>query len=52
MALFAGPIAIIANVVLTIPILTGPAYRVTIPATIQVAYMRQKMLHGAEGAES
>ncbi len=52
MALFAGPIGIISNVVLTIPLLTGPAYRVTIPATIHVAYMRQKMLHGAEGAES
>ena len=51
-ALFAGPIGIITNVILTIPLFTGPAYRVTIPATIQVAYMRQKMLHGAEDSES
>jgi len=50
MALFAGPIGIFTNVVLAIPLLTGPAYRVTIPATIQVAYMRQKMFHGTEDA--
>lgn len=49
-ALFAGPIGIAINIVLVVPLFAGPAYRVLIPATIHVAYMRQKMLHGAEDA--
>lgn len=52
LSIFAGPIGIAINVILTIPLFTGPAYRATIPATIQVAYMRQKMLHGTEGESS
>lgn len=35
----AGPVAAIA---VTIPLLSGTAYRVTIPAVIQIAYMRRK----------
>jgi uncharacterized protein YaaW (UPF0174 family) len=34
-----GPLAIFA---LTIPMLTGTAYRVTVPVVIQIAYMRRK----------
>jgi len=52
MAIFAGPLGLIANILLTVPLITNTAYRVTIPATIQVAYMRQKMLHGTEGESS
>ena len=52
MSIFAGPVAIVINIVLTLPLITSAAYRVTIPATIQVAYMRQKMLHGTEGESS
>lgn len=35
----AGPLAL---VVLTVPMITGAAYRVTVPAVIQIAYMRRK----------
>lgn len=38
-AAFAGPVAAIA---VTIPLLSGTAYRVTVPAVIQIAYMRRK----------
>lgn len=38
-ATLAGPLAALA---LTVPLLTGTAYRVTIPAVIQIAYMRRK----------
>lgn len=37
--MFAGPLA---AVVVTVPMLSGPAYRVTVPAVIQVAYMRRQ----------
>ncbi|MCG7602075.1 DUF3944 domain-containing protein [Halomonas sp. McH1-25] len=36
---FAGPLALVA---LTVPKVTGAAYRVTVPAVIQIAYMRRK----------
>jgi len=52
MSIFAGPVGIIINILLTVPLITNTAYRVTIPATIQVAYMRQKMLHANEGEGS
>lgn len=42
LAVFAGPIGWAISGILTFPLVTGPAYRVTIPATIQVAYMRKK----------
>lgn len=35
----AGPLAAVA---LAVPMITGTAYRVTVPATIQIAYMRRK----------
>jgi len=38
-AAIAGPLAAIA---LTVPLLSGAAYRVTMPAVIQIAYMRRK----------
>jgi uncharacterized protein YaaW (UPF0174 family) len=42
-SLFLGPIGILAGTLLTIPMFSGPAYRVTIPCVIQIAYMRQKL---------
>jgi len=41
-AVFLGPAAAVA---LTVPAVSGTAYRVTVPATIQIAYMRQKYLN-------
>lgn len=35
----AGPLAVVA---LAVPMLTGTAYRVTVPVVIQIAYMRRK----------
>lgn len=35
----------IVGVALTVPAVSGTAYRVTVPATIQIAYMRQKYLN-------
>lgn len=35
----AGPLALVA---LAVPMITGAAYRVTVPAVIQIAYMRRK----------
>lgn len=48
-AVFAGPIGWTISGLLTLPMITGPAYRVTIPSVIQVAYMRQKGLAKKEG---
>ena len=42
MAIFAGPLGWFITSLLSIPIISGPAYRVTIPAVIQVAFMRLK----------
>lgn len=39
-----GPFALVLGVALTIPMLSGAAYRVTMPAVIQIAYMRKKYL--------
>ena len=38
--LFAGPVGWAVTAILTVPAISGPAYRVTIPSVIQVAYMR------------
>jgi len=46
LSILAGQVGWIAQAVLLIPIITGPAYRILIPVTIQVAYMRQKMQCG------
>ena len=43
-AALAGPFAAVLGVVLTVPLLSGAAYRVTMPAVIQIAYMRKKHL--------
>jgi len=40
-----GPIGIAISCVLSIPIFSGPAYRVTVPTVIYVAYLRQKHLN-------
>lgn len=42
MAIFAGPIGWVVTGLWTIADLLGPAYRITIPAVIHIAYMRQK----------
>ncbi len=41
-SMFMGPVGMFSKIILTVPLISGPAYRITIPATIQVAYMRQK----------
>ena len=40
LSIFAGPVGWIITGILTAIDIAGPAYRVTIPACIQVAYMR------------
>lgn len=42
MGIFAGPIGLALTGAWTVVDIAGPAYRVTIPAAIQVAYLRQK----------
>lgn len=41
MAIFAGPIGLLLMVIWTAIDVAGPAYRVTIPCCIQIAYMRR-----------
>lgn len=41
MAVFAGPIGLLITVLWTVADIAGPAYRVTIPCCIQVAFMRK-----------
>jgi uncharacterized protein YaaW (UPF0174 family) len=43
--IFTGPIGWGITTILTIPMISGPAYRVTIPSVIQIAYMRQRLLN-------
>lgn len=43
LAIFAGPIGLIITGILTAIDVAGPAYRVTIPCCIQIAYMRRMM---------
>jgi len=49
LAVFAGPIGWVITGALTLPMISGPAYRVTIPSVIQVAYMRRKCLEKQKG---
>ena len=49
LAIFAGPIGWVIAGLLALPMISGPAYRVTIPSVIQVAYMRQKMFANEGG---
>lgn len=45
LAVFAGPIGWVISGLLTVPLISGPAYRVTVPACVQVAYMRNKYIN-------
>jgi len=47
MVFFSGPIGWVISGLLSLPMISGPAYRVTIPSVIQIAYMRQKYKHKA-----
>ncbi len=44
----AGPIGIAITALMTIEAISGPAFRVTLPAVIQIAAMRQQMLNEKE----
>ena len=44
-SLFAGPIGIALNILWATIDIAGPAYRVTIPAVVQIAYIRNKVQH-------
>jgi uncharacterized protein YaaW (UPF0174 family) len=43
LAVFAGPIGWIVTALLTVLMVSGPAYSVTIPAVVHVAYLRLKL---------
>ncbi len=43
LAVFAGPVGIVITALLTVPMITGAAYRVTLPSVIQIAAMRQQL---------
>lgn len=51
MAILTGPIGWVITGLWTAVDIAGPAYRVTIPAVIQVAALRQKYLYGKLGEE-
>lgn len=42
LAIFAGPIGWLITGLLTAPLISGPAYRVTIPCVIHIAMLREK----------
>lgn len=48
LAVFAGPIGWVVTALWTLIDIAGPAYRVTIPAVIQVAYIRRAVSNGNE----
>ena len=45
LGLIGGPIGIAISGILAVPMVSGPAFRVTVPAVIYVAYLRQKYLN-------
>lgn len=45
LAVFAGPIGWAITAILTVPLISGSAYRVTIPSCVFVSYMRQKYIN-------
>lgn len=49
LTVFAGPVGWVISGLLTLPMITGAAYRVTVPSVIQVSYMRQKGLAKKDG---
>lgn len=51
MSIFAGPIGWAVTVLWTVFDIAGPAYRVTIPCVVQIAYMRAKREYAAELAQ-
>ncbi|WP_255296384.1 ubiquinol-cytochrome C chaperone family protein [Leclercia adecarboxylata] len=46
--IFTGPVGMAITALLTIPAISGPAFRVTLPAVVQIAAMRQQMLSKKE----
>ncbi|WP_045212264.1 DUF3944 domain-containing protein [Desulfonatronovibrio magnus] len=48
-AMFAGPIGWAITALLALPLVSGPAYRVIMPATLHICYMRYKLLGKKEG---
>ena len=46
MAVVAGPIGIAISALMTLSSISSPAFRVTMPCVIHVAYMRQMLLQG------
>lgn len=46
MAVVAGPIGIAISALMTLSSISSPAFRVTMPCVIQIAYMRQRLLQG------
>jgi len=43
LSVFAGPVGIAITAVLTVPMITGAAFRVTLPSVVQIAAMRQQL---------
>ncbi len=52
LAIFSGPVGWVITGLLSILMITGPAYRVTIPSVIQVAFMRLKYLEQVKGSQT
>lgn len=50
-SMLVGPIGIALNILWTAVDIAGPAYRVTIPAVVQIAYIRSKMQNAEWTAE-
>lgn len=44
-SMFVGPVGIALNILWAAVDIAGPAYRVTIPAVVQIAYIRNKVQH-------
>lgn len=49
LAIIAGPVGLVISGLTALPMITGAAYRVTIPSVIQVSYMRKKLMASQEG---
>lgn len=45
LGVFLGPVGWVITGILSVPMVTGPAYRVTIPAVVQIAGLRRKMIN-------
>ncbi|MCV5126795.1 DUF3944 domain-containing protein, partial [Escherichia coli] len=51
MGAFAGPVGWVLSSLWLLIDLAGPAYRVTLPSCIFIAYMRQKHLYSPENTD-